>query len=91
MFIISLVDASMLSGWKIIPRIIIDIIGPIEHKAVKPKPSVSAPLSLRIAATPVPIAIINGTLIGPVVTPPESNASGTKVSGTNIDNTNTTV
>ena len=29
-------------------------------------------------ATPIPNAIINGTVIGPVVTPPESNARGKK-------------
>ena len=57
-------------------------IGPTEHSAVKPKPSSEACLSARIEATPVPIAIMNGTLIGPVVTPPESNANGTKIFGT---------
>ena len=72
----------MFSGLTIIPKIITEIIGPIEQSAVKPNPSVSAFLSLRIDATPVPIAIMNGTLIGPVVTPPESNANGTNVSGT---------
>ena len=37
----------------------------------------------------MPIAIINGTVIGPVVTPPESNAIGRNVSGTKNDKTNT--
>ena len=79
----------MLSGLKIMPRIITASIGPMEQSAVRPKPSVSAPLSLRIEATPTPIAMIKGTLIGPVVTPPESNASGTNAGGTNIESINT--
>ena len=33
---------------------------------------------------PTPRAIINGTVIGPVVTPPESNATARKPLGTNI-------
>lgn len=49
-------------------------IGPIEHSATRPKLSASAERSLRIMETPSPIARINGTVIGPVVTPPESNA-----------------
>ena len=32
-------------------------------------------LSPRIEATPTPSAMMNGTVIGPVVTPPESNAT----------------
>ena len=31
---------------------------------------------------PMPSAMMNGTVIGPVVTPPESNATATKSSGT---------
>ena len=53
-----------------------DKIGPIEHSAVIPKLSLSDFLSLRIEAAPAPSAMINGTLIGPVVTPPESNGIG---------------
>ena len=79
----------ILSGLNIIPRIITAIIGPIEHNAVRPNPSVSAPLSLLIAATPVPIAIMKGTLIGPVVTPPESNAKGMNADGTKYDSIKT--
>jgi hypothetical protein len=33
-------------------------------------------LEFNELATPIPSAIINGTVIGPVVTPPLSNASG---------------
>ena len=31
---------------------------------------------------PTPIAMMNGTVIGPVVTPPESNATGKNAFGT---------
>ena len=50
--------------------------GPAEHKAIKPNefcPALRPPI---VWAIPMPSAIINGTVIGPVVTPPESNASG---------------
>ena len=33
-------------------------------------------------STPIPKEIINGTVIGPVVTPPESNATDKKSPGT---------
>ena len=55
-------------------RIITAKIGPIEQSATRPKLSALAFSSLRMDATPTPSAIINGTVIGPVVTPPESNA-----------------
>ena len=64
--------------------------GPTEHSATKPKLSFSALLSLRMALTPTPSARINGTVIGPVVTPPESNATARKDEGTNCARTNTT-
>ncbi len=48
--------------------------GPIEQRATRPKLSDSAFASLRIFETPTPSARINGTVIGPVVTPPESKA-----------------
>ena len=47
-------------------------IGPTEQSATRPKLSLFAFSSLRIDATPTPSAIMNGTVIGPVVTPPES-------------------
>ena len=51
-------------------------IGPIEQSAMSPK--LFSPLFLppRVIAMPTPRAIMNGTVIGPVVTPPESNAIG---------------
>ena len=72
------------------PSIITAIIGPTEHNAVMPNASSLSLLSERIDAKPVPIAIKKGTLIGPVVTPPESNANGKKFAGVNIASTNTT-
>ena len=54
----------------------------MEHNDTRPKLSSSACLSLRIAAIPIPNDIINGTVIGPVVTPPESNATDKKSFGT---------
>ena len=55
----------------------------MEHREIRPKLSSSACLSLRTAAKPIPSAMINGTVIGPVVTPPESNATAVKSFGTN--------
>ncbi len=57
-------------------------IGPIAHKATIPKLSSSEPLSPRAIAIPEPKARINGTIIGPVVTPPESNETGTNSGAT---------
>ena len=36
-------------------------------------------------AIPIPSAMMKGTVIGPVVTPPESKATGIKSLGTKID------
>ena len=63
-------------------------IGPIEHRATRPKESLSAFLSLRMADTPTPSASIKGTVMGPVVTPPESNATARNDLGTNCARTN---
>ena len=55
------------------------IIGPIEHIAIRPK---LFSLELRppiVVAIPTPNAIINGTVMGPVVTPPESNDKAKKL------------
>ena len=65
--------------------------GPIELSATRPKLSFSALGSLRMALTPTPSAMINGTVMGPVVTPPESNATARNASGTNCASTNTSV
>ena len=46
--------------------------GPMEHSATRPKLSSLAFSSLRMEATPTPSAMIKGTVMGPVVTPPES-------------------
>ena len=73
----------------IIPSIITAIIGPTEHSAISPKLSFSASLSARIEETPTPSAIINGTVIGPVVTPPESKESAKKLFGTKNASRNT--
>ena len=48
-------------------------IGPIEQSATRPKLSATAALSERMFEIPVPSARMKGTVMGPVVTPPESN------------------
>ena len=63
--------------------------GPMEHKATRPKLSVLAFSSLRMEATPTPSAIIKGTVIGPVVTPPESKATDRKSGSDRAASTNT--
>ena len=55
--------------------------GPMEHSATRPKLSSAACRSLRMAEIPIPSAMIKGTVIGPVVTPPESNATERKLFG----------
>ena len=51
-------------------------IGPTEQSATNPNEFSFPFLPPKVVAIPTPNAIINGTVIGPVVTPPESNASG---------------
>lgn len=63
----------------------------MEQSATRPKLSFALCLSLRMAETPTPIAMMNGTVIGPVVTPPESNATARKSLGTNMARTKTTM
>ena len=58
-------------------------IGPTLHSATRPKLSSSCPCAARSADTPTPSAMINGTVIGPVVTPPASNATARKSFGEN--------
>ena len=65
-------------------------IGPTEHSATRPKLSALLFSSLRVAAIPIPNAMINGTVMGPVVTPPESKATGRKSLGTKMARMNTT-
>ena len=59
--------------------------GPMLESATRPKLSLAAFLSPRTAAMPTPSAMMNGTVIGPVVTPPESYATARKRSGTKMD------
>ncbi len=47
----------------------------MEHIATRPKESSCALVSDRMDETPTPSAMMNGTVIGPVVTPPESKAT----------------
>ena len=53
----------------------------MEHRATKPKLSLAEFLSLREEAMPTPRAMMKGTVMGPVVTPPESKDTGTKLAG----------
>ena len=55
---------------------------PTLHSAIRPKESDWEFLSLRREVRPIPIAMMNGTVIGPVVTPPESKDTGMKTFGT---------
>ena len=73
-----------------IARISTARIGPTEHSATRPKLSWAAFLSLRMEATPRPSAMMKGTVMGPVVTPPESKAMARKSPGTEAASTSTT-
>ena len=66
-----------------------DKMGPMEHRATRPKLSASARLSLRTWEIPTPRARINGTVMGPVVTPPESKAMPRKSRSANAASKNT--
>ena len=65
--------------------------GPTEHRATRPKESLAAWRSFRMAAMPTPSAMIKGTVMGPVVTPPESKATAKKFWGTNRVRPNTSM
>ena len=73
-----------MSGLKISESKSTKKIGPIEQIATTPKLFSFLLLPPSTPATPTPSAIINGTVIGPVVMPPESNESGMYLSSTNI-------
>ena len=60
------------------PRISTVKMGPTLERATMPKLSSWEVLSPRVEAIPMPSAIINGTVMGPVVTPPESKATAKK-------------
>ena len=55
--------------------------GPMEHSATRPKLSLAEFRSLRTEAMPTPRAMMKGTVMGPVVTPPESKETGMKSAG----------
>ena len=57
----------------------IEMIGPIEQTAIRPKLESSSPFGEVIAAIPEPIDITKGTDIAPVVTPPASYAIARRV------------
>ena len=63
------------------PRTSTERMGPILHRATRPKLSLVAFLSLRTEARPTPRAMMKGTVMGPVVTPPESKDTGIKSLG----------
>ena len=65
-------------------------IGPMEHRDTRPKLSASACRSLRTWEIPTPSARMNGTVIGPVVTPPESKAMHRKSLSVKAASANTT-
>ena len=59
--------------------------GPTLDRATRPKLSLEAFLSPRTEARPTPMAMMKGTVMGPVVTPPESNATARKSLDTRKD------
>ena len=61
----------------------------MEHSATRPKLSSLAFSSLRMEATPTPSAMMNGTVMGPVVTPPESKDTARKPGSDRKASTNT--
>jgi len=67
-----------------------EIIGPTEQRATRPKLSLPEFLLLPMEERPTPRAMMNGTVIGPVVTPPESKATARKSFGTKIAVTKST-
>ena len=67
--------------WYTSPSIITDRMGPMEHRATRPKLSLSWFLPWPMDESPMPRAMMKGTVIGPVVTPPESNATARKSPG----------
>ncbi len=55
--------------------------GPTEARAIRPKPSSEEDRPFITEETPIPKARIKGTVIGPVVTPPESRDIGRNSAG----------
>ena len=52
--------------------------GPMEQSAIRPKLFSPASRPPRVCAMPSPRAMMKGTVMGPVVTPPESKDRGRK-------------
>ena len=52
--------------------------GPTEHRAMRPKLFSPAFRPPTVRAIPTPRAMMKGTVMGPVVTPPESKERGRK-------------
>lgn len=57
------------------------MIGPMDANPTKPKLSAEAVFEPLIEDIPTPRARIKGTVIGPVVAPPASNATAKKIGG----------
>ena len=57
---------------------------PTLHSAIRPKESDWEFLSLRSEVMPMPSAMMNGTVIGPVVTPPASKDTAMKSAGASM-------
>ena len=53
--------------------------GPMEHRAIRPKLFSLAWRPPTVRAMPTPRAMMKGTVIGPVVTPPESKDRGIRL------------
>ena len=68
-----------ISPFAVSERAITATIGPMEHIAISPKLFSLALRPPMVVAMPTPKAIINGTVMGPVVTPPESKERGKKL------------
>ena len=73
-----------------IPLICTDINGISAMSATTPKASVKI-FPPSVVQRPIEKGIKKVVVIGPVATPPESNASGTKFAGTKIESTNTAI
>ena len=63
--------------------------GPMLHRATRPKLSLSEWSEWPTEERPRPSAMMNGTVIGPVVTPPESKDTGRNSRGTKAARANT--
>ena len=60
------------------PEAVRESSSPTEHRAMRPKLFSPAFRPPTVKAMPTPRAMMKGTVMGPVVTPPESKESGRK-------------